>query len=234
MGNGGTITLEGGFGLGTGGSNEAPVANAGPDQAVQVNDLVQLNGSGSSDADGDPLTFVWTLESQPATSTATLADATSVLPTLMIDEPGDYVVQLIVNDGTDDSALDTVTLSTGNLAPVAQAGPDQTIAVSQPAFLDGTGSTDANGDGLTYQWTLTSQPASSTATLDDPASATPSFTVDQAGTYTVTLLVSDGLLTSEADLVIIATDNSAPVANAGPDHHVRPGTTVTLDGPKFP
>ncbi len=213
-----------------GGSNTPPEANAGLDQVVQVNDLIQLDGSGSSDADGDTLSFVWTLESQPTGSSATLTDATGVLPTLTIDEPGDYVVQLIVNDGTDDSAPDTVMLSTGNVAPVAHAGPDQTVAVTQPAFLDGTGSTDANGDALTYQWTITSQPANSSTMLDDPASVTPSFTVDQVGTYTVTLLVSDGLLTSEADLVIIATDNSAPVANAGPDHDVRPGTTVTLDG----
>ena len=210
--------------------NQAPVADAGLDQPVQVSDTVQLDGSSSTDADGDTLSFLWTLENLPTGSTATLIDANSVLPTLIIDEPGDYVIQLIVNDGIVDSDPDTVTLSTGNVAPVAHAGPDQTIAVTQPAFLDGMQSSDANGDALTYQWTITSQPANSSTTLDDPTSAMPSFTVDQVGTYTVTLLVSDGLLTSEADLVIIATDNSAPVAHAGPDHDVRPGTTVTLDG----
>ncbi len=230
MGNGGTITLEGGFGLGPGGGNTPPVADAGFNQSVVVNEPFELNGSGSRDADGDVLTFAWTLESQPPTSTTTLTNSTEVLPTLLVDQPGDYVVQLIVNDGTDDSAPDTVTLSTGNLAPVANAGADQTVAVTQPAFLDGTGSTDANGDGLTYQWTLTNQPANSTATLNDPVSATPSFIVDQVGAFTVTLLVSDGLLMSEADLVIIATDNSAPVAHAGPDHSVRAGTIVPLDG----
>ena len=230
MGNGSTITLEGGFGLGSGGGNTPPVADGGFNQSVVVNEPFELNGSGSRDADGDVLTFAWTLESQPPTSTTTLTNSSEVLPTLLVDQPGDYVVELIVNDGTDDSAPDTVTLSTGNLAPVANAGADQTIAVTQPAFLDGTNSTDVNGDALTYQWTLTSQPTNSTATLNDPASATPSFTVDQSGAYTVTLLVSDGLLTSEADLVIIATDNSAPVANAGPDHSVRAGTIVPLDG----
>ncbi len=210
--------------------NHPPVADAGPDQPAQVNDTVTLDGSGSNDADGDELTFVWTLSSQPAGSTATLTNPTGIFPTILIDEPGDYVIELIVNDGADDSAPDTVMISTNNVPPVAHAGLDQTILVSQQAFLDGTGSTDANGDALTYTWTLTTQPTGSTTTLDDPNSATPSFTVDQAGAYTIVLVVSDGLLSSEADVVIIATDNSAPVANAGPDHQVRAGTTVTLDG----
>ena len=219
-----------GTGTGPCPSNTPPVANAGPDQTAQVTDEVQLDGSRSTDVDGDLLTFSWTLVSQPNGSTATLSDPTVVFPTFTLDEPGLYQIELMVNDGTADSDPDSVTVSTGNVAPVAHAGPDQTIAVTQPAFLDGTGSTDANGDGLTYQWTLASQPASSTTTLDDPTSATPSFTVDQVGTYVVHLIVSDGLLSSETDQVIVATDNSAPVAHAGPDHDVRPGTTVTLDG----
>lgn len=231
MGTGGIITLEGGFGLGEGSGNTPPIAHAGLNQSVEVGETVELNGSGSTDADGDTLTFAWTLESQPAGSTVTLTNLTSVLPTLTIDQVGDYVVQLIVHDGTVTSDPDSVTLSTGNVAPHAEAGPDQTGVLTQAVLLNGTHSSDGNGDGLTYQWTLVTTPAGSTAALNDPASPTPSFTVDQAGAYTVQLVVSDGLLSSQPDTVIIDTTNSKPVAHAGPDHTVRAGTTSTdVDG----
>ncbi len=230
IGKNSTVTLEDGFGLGAGGGNTPPLADAGPDQLARVNDTVTLDGSASSDVDGDVLTFAWTLVSQPPTSTATLSDPAVVLPRITLDQPGDYVVELIVNDGKDDSDLDTIIISTGNVAPVAHAGLDQTVPVSQQAFLDGTGSTDANGETLSYQWTLESQPASSTAVLNNPTSPTPAFTVDQVGTYTVSLVVSDGALSSEPDHVIIDTTNSTPVAVAGPDQAVSAGVTITLDG----
>jgi len=92
--------------------NSPPVANAGPDQAVLVGATVFLNGSGSTDVDGDPLTFSWSLISIPPGSSTTLVNPTTVNPTFVVDNPGSYVVQLIVNDGVVDSAPDTVTIST--------------------------------------------------------------------------------------------------------------------------
>jgi hypothetical protein len=46
----------------------------------------------SSDVDGDALTFAWILESQHVGSSPTLINATHVLPTLTVDEPGDDLV----------------------------------------------------------------------------------------------------------------------------------------------
>jgi hypothetical protein len=89
------------------------VANAGPDQGGQaLLSVIALDGSGSSDANGDPLTYSWTLASKPALSLAVLLDPTSVSPTFILDLPGDYVVELIVNDGTVDSLPDSVTITT--------------------------------------------------------------------------------------------------------------------------
>lgn len=90
--------------------NTPPVADAGPDQSVLVTDTVQLDGSGSSDVDGDPLSFILSLTNIPVGSTATLNDPSIVNPTFFVDFSGAYLAQLIVNDGTVDSVPDTVTL----------------------------------------------------------------------------------------------------------------------------
>ncbi|MCM3905527.1 MAG: PKD domain-containing protein [Pyrinomonadaceae bacterium] len=97
--------------------NTRPVANAGPDQTVSVGATVQLNGSGSSDADGDPLTFSWSFVSRPAGSNAVLSNPGAVTPTFFADQIGDYVLQLIVNDGNLNSVPDTVTITTTNSRP---------------------------------------------------------------------------------------------------------------------
>ncbi len=230
MGNGSTITLEGGFGLGTSGGNIPSVADAGPDQTIQVTDTVQLDGSDSTDVDGDLLTYSWTLLTQPTGSSATLDDSTSVMTTFVADAQGSYEVELVVNDGTVNSVPDTVTITTINSPPVADAGPDQTVFVTQTVLLDGTNSSDVDGDNLTFLWAFVTKPSSSTATLSDPTASMPNFTVDFPGTYEVQLVVNDGAENSALDTVVINTQNSMPVANAGSDQIVPIGSTVQLDG----
>ena len=87
-----------------------PIAIAGPDQTVFEGDTVQLDGSGSFDPQGSPLTYQWQLL-VPGSSAATLSDPMAVNPTFVADLPGDYLVQLIVNDGTEDSNPDEVTIT---------------------------------------------------------------------------------------------------------------------------
>ena len=184
--------------------NVAPVANAGPDQGGKTpGSTVTLNGSASSDANGDPLTFSWSL-SPPPGSTAVLANPTSVTPTFTVDRAGTYTAQLIVNDGTLSSAPNTVNISTVNVAPVADAGPDQGgMTPGSLIILDGSLSSDANGDPLTYSWSITSTPVGSAAALSSLTSVSPTFTADLAGTYVVQLIVNDGTVDSVPRSVMI-------------------------------
>jgi hypothetical protein len=96
------------FGTGDAPINQAPTADAGPDQRALVGNMVILDGRGSDDADGDPLNYSWSFVSRPANSTATLNTANPVRPTFVADQPGSYTVQLIVDDGIANSDPDTV------------------------------------------------------------------------------------------------------------------------------
>jgi hypothetical protein len=210
--------------------NSAPVADAGADQVALVGETVTLDGSGSHDIDGDQLTIAWSFVSIPAGSSATLSDSTVVNPTFVADLPGTYVVQLTVNDGAADSAPDTVTISTQNTAPAADAGPDQSVFLGDTVTLDGSGSSDPDGDALTFNWSFVSRPAGSGATLSDTTAVQPGFTTDLPGTYVAQLIVSDGTSDSTTDTVTISTENSAPVADAGDPQAAHAGETITLDG----
>jgi RHS repeat-associated protein len=210
--------------------NTQPVANAGPDQTVSVAQTVQLDGSKSSDLDGDALTFHWSFASVPSGSGAALSNGDSMTPTFFVDRPGTYVVELIVNDGKSDSAPHQVTISTENSKPVANAGPNQTVRVTDTASLDGSGSTDVDGDQLSFEWSFKVIPSQSQTFLENPNTFNPTFLVDVPGSYTVQLVVNDGEANSDPGTVVITTDNSPPVADAGPDQKVHSGSQVTLDG----
>ena len=187
--------------------NVRPVANAGPDQSnIAPNILITLDGSQSFDANGDSLTYSWSL-TKPDGSAAVLLSTTTVSPTFTVDRAGNYVAQLIVNDGTVSSIPDSVVIATINVAPVANAGPDQGGVVPLSSVtLNGSGSSDANSDPLTYSWTFVSMPSGSIAALDDPSSPTPKFTADLVGSYEVQLIVNDGTVNSVPDSVIIITN----------------------------
>ncbi len=94
--------------------NCPPRADAGPDQTVALGSIVQLSGQGSADPDGDAMTYDWTFVSMPAGSTTTLTGATvqpAAVPRFISDQPGLYILQLVVNDGRVDSAPDTSTVT---------------------------------------------------------------------------------------------------------------------------
>ncbi len=176
--------------------NGQPVADAGSPQTVSIGNSVTINGSASSDPDGDALSYQWTLVSKPQASLAEVVKATMAIASFDPDQPGDYVAQLIVTDIKNLKSLASrVTITAVNDAPVAHAGTDQNVLVGDLVTLDGILSSDANGDTITYQWTL-GVPTGSFAVLTKATSVNPEFTADVAGIYTAQLIVNDGLVDS--------------------------------------
>jgi hypothetical protein len=182
--------------------NHPPVAKAGPDQTVDEGAIgVQLDGSASSDPDGDDITYLWT-----APAGITLSDATSATPTFDVPEDPDasYKFKLVVNDGKLDSDPDMVVIYVDipvNNPPIANAGPDQTVDEGAIGVqLDGSASSDPDGDVITYLWTAPAE-----ITLSDATSATPTFDVpeDPDASYEFTLVVNDGELDSDPDMVVV-------------------------------
>lgn len=117
--------------------NKPPVADAGPDQNdVAIGDTVQLDGSGSTDPDGDSLTYEWTMKTKPAGSAAALSSTTAKKPTFTADEYGSYTIELVVNDGKVDSNTASVTVTTV-AAPVLSTLKKTGQTISYVDFDDG-------------------------------------------------------------------------------------------------
>ncbi len=191
---------------------------------------MQLDGSKSTDVDGNPLTFQWSLIAFPTGSHATVGDPTTVNPTFVADLPGTYIAQLIVNDGFNPSPPSMVTVTTSPVqAPTANAGLNQTVPAGSTVTLNGSG-TDPQGLSLSFQWTWSSKPAGSAAAFSSSTVANPTFVTDQSGTYVARLVVSNGYLSSTPSTVTVSTTYTPPVAVTGPAQSVSVGTAVTLNG----
>lgn len=163
-------------------------------------------------------------------------------PTLDVDLPvGTHLITLTVTDDEGATATDTVQVvvnapGTANQAPVAAAGPDQTVGDTdntgqELVSLDGSASTDPDGTIVSHAWF---EGGSQIA-----AGATPSIPLT-VGVHTITLTVTDDAGATASDIVVVTVDpfdpgtNTPPVANAGPDQViVDDGDTlevVTFDG----
>ena len=76
--------------------NNASIADTGDKQTVDEGDTVQLNGSGSSDVDGDALTYSWSFASRPSGSSASLSNAATATPFFTADVGSDFMAMLVI------------------------------------------------------------------------------------------------------------------------------------------
>jgi len=211
--------------------NQAPIAHAGTDQTLYVGDVAMLDGSASTDGDGDALSYRWRITEAPVNSLTQLSNSAAIRTQFPIDLYGHYQTELIVNDGFLDSVPDKVIIDTRNSAPVANGGADQSAFVGSIVHLNGGASHDVDGNALTYHWSLAEKPNASNAIVIDDRLQQCRIAIDKPGHYVAKLIVNDGEQNSDPDLVAIDTQNSKPVANAGSDQiNKTVGIPIELDG----
>jgi hypothetical protein len=102
-----------------------------------------------------------------------------------------------------------------NTPPVASAAAVQTASVATLVTLDGSQSSDANGDVLGYAWTFAAKPAGSNAALANSTLAKAGFIPDVAGTYTAMLVVNDGKANGTSSTTVSITVTAVNVAGPG-------------------
>ena len=120
-----------------------------------------------------------------------------------------------VTDKAGNISSATVTVTVINGVPVANAGRNQQKLVGQTVYLDGSASIDADGDALSFAWSIVSKPSGSQAALSDASTEKPTFAADASGTYMVQLVVSDGVTNSTPSEVVVAVTAGTVVVNSG-------------------
>ncbi len=164
-------------------ANSSPIADAGFDKTANGdssgNATFVLDGSRSSNPDGDTLTFTWA-------GPFGILSAAQTNATLGV---GEHVLTLTVDDGKGGVAEDEVIVTVNAVVSVsANAGPDKTVRLGSVVTLQGAGASDGPGP-LSFSWTQTGGPA---VTANGANTATLTFTPTQAGIHTFGLVVSDG------------------------------------------
>ena len=195
-------------------TNIPPAADAGPDQTVTDLEAVILDGSGSSDPDGTIASYSW--------SEGGVEIATGPTPTVGPLSQGVHTFVLTVTDDDGATDSDSLFVTATNVAPQADAGPDQVVADLDLVALDGSGSSDPDGTIVSYSW--------SEGGVEVATGPTPTVGPFTQGSHTIVLTVTDDDGATATDSLLVTATNVAPSADAGPDQSVFDSDSVALDG----
>ncbi|HSM05099.1 MAG TPA: PKD domain-containing protein [Longimicrobiales bacterium] len=206
-------------------ANVPPVADPGGPYQATVGTPVTLDGSGSEDPDGTIASYTWIVADDG--SPTILTDA---MPSYSCDGTGTFAVTLTVadNDGATDNAGTQIVCTAANVAPTADAGGPYNGAVDGDAVdFDGTGSSDTDGTIVDYEWSVVDGGAPSIL-----SGSQPSYDCETAGTFQVTLTVTDddGATDEDQTSVTCAAANQAPTADAGGPYSGPVTTSVAFNG----
>ncbi|AYB33172.1 PKD domain-containing protein [Chryseolinea soli] len=210
--------------------NQSPVASAGANKFITLpTNSTTLTGT-SSDPDGSIASVLWTKASGPA---ATLAGDNTATLTLTNLVEGIYVFRFTVTDNQGASASDlaTVTVTTGNIAPVVYAGGDKTVSAAVGSYDITATANDPDGTVDAYTWIKVSGPA---ATLSGQGSPTLSVNGLNVGDYVFQISVLDNNLASASDqmtlTVLPASTNQLPTVVAESDQIIYlPTNSIVLN-----
>ncbi len=183
-------------------ANQAPTADANGPYNGTVGSSVQFDGSGSSDPDGFITSYLWDFGDG--------STGTGVNPSHTYNSAGTFTVTLTVSDNDEltDSDTTTATIGVGNLPPSADANGPYSGTVGVAVQFDGSGSSDPEGGALSYAWDF--------GDGNSGFGVSPTHTYSAAGTYNVTLTVTDNAGATDSDMT------TATIAEAAqPDGNVN-------------
>jgi PKD repeat protein len=193
--------------------NKAPLAIIlSSSKKVLVNEHVTLDGSSSADADGDDLSFTWTIDTEIGAKDKVLGDVI----VRSWDSPGYYDVVLEVSDGTDEATY-KVTIEVGsppppNEPPVANAGVDLIIDQGTTWIFYGAG-LDADGNITSYEWDLDGDGVYDTY---DEVDGSIEHKFKDPGYVTVKLRVTDDRGGSHVDSIVVTVKDTGKGDKATP------------------
>ncbi|WP_031565907.1 PKD domain-containing protein [Rheinheimera texasensis] len=204
-----TLALLSGCGGGSGGkspstpqpdkvvTNRAPQAKIKAEASPPYNNgqILKFDGSTSTDADNDALTYSWQLTNSQQQNIA-LNNATAQKVEFSLQDAGNYTLSLQVHDGKVQSDKATTSFELKAVPPVqkppvAVAGPDLRVKVMQLVQLSAEQSSAEQGELTTLQWHLVKKPAASQAILQHANEIRPWFSPDVAGQYQAELTVTN-------------------------------------------
>jgi len=205
------------------GENDPPTADAGPDQNVNEETIVTLDGSNSFDPDDGIASYQW---KQIAGAPVSLSNPQSVQPTFLAPNVGtdgvSFIFELTVTDFSSLQSTDTTIVNVIwlNDPPTADAGVDQTVLEQSTVTLDGSNSFDPDDGIASYQW---KQVAGQSVTLSDPTDYQTTFeapSFDDGGDKPLIfeLIVTDegGLQSSDSTTVSVSNfEKDNPGASGG-------------------
>lgn len=212
-----------------------PVANAGPNQVIQLpRNSITLYGNQSTD-DHDSLSYEWSLSPESKDKVVEMQGVRTPILQLSAMQEGDYTFQLTVTDSAgqqDTSQVTVIVQPENNKPPVADAGPEKELTLPMDhTTLYGNKSHD-DQKIATYHWTKTSGPDG--VKIENADSAVATVTGLKVGTYEFTLTVTDErkLESSDTVMVIVKEEkDQPPVAHVVSSPPISlPVRTATLDG----
>jgi hypothetical protein len=195
--------------------NDAPVANAGEDMTVPTGAIVELNGTGSYDPDGQIVGWEWNASATNPDNVTLSATNVSLVTFTAPNITGGYSFTLkVLDDNGSWSVEDMVNVTVElpvNVRPLAVALAQPAINLGDTIQLDGTQSSDTDGTIVGWEWVCTSHPALSVAGADTSmATAVP----EEAGTFVFTLRVIDDRGnwsdTDTVNVLVLAPDVNLP------------------------
>jgi len=176
-----------------GGLNLPPIADAGQDPTVNEGSTVSLTGAGSSDPDGDELTYHWKKVSSGSGITLSTPDEMNTDATT--SENGSYTLRLTVSDGKGGEASDEVVITVKNVAPIVGliTAPIDPVQVNTKINVSATFTDPGTTDTHTaiWEWGDGTTSSGSAITVDENAWVTGSHTYTTPGVYTINLIVKD-------------------------------------------